>query len=398
MTDWKRLARRLADRLADEGHIRSREWHRVFCAVPRHVFVPWFFEQADMYRWTRVDGADPAQRYRWLAAVYSNTTLVTALVDLMLPAEHGGGVWPIAVSSSTVPSLMVQMLEDLDVYDGQRVLEIGTGTGYHAALLSERLGERNVFSVDLRPDLIEAARTRLDRAGYRPTLVAADGAAGLPEHGPYDRIIATCCVEHVPPAWIEQLRPGGMLLADIKGAMAAGNIAALHRRDEPVVEGRFCAQWGGFMAMQHQLDIPSGEAPPPAGDHAEERLTDLSPQTVHQQHQPFPLVAQLSLPAGTQLQLSGVDPDQATRLVAPDGSWCDVAHQSDPDGYFRVTEDGPHRLWRIVEDAHRRYAQLGEPRWERLGVTASATEQWVWLDDPNGAVRWSIGRPSQHDE
>ena len=54
-------------------------------------------------------------------------------------------------------------------------------------------------------------------------------------------------MQHVPPAWIEQLRPGGMLLADLKGAMAAGNLAALHRHDEPVVEGRFCAQWSGFM-------------------------------------------------------------------------------------------------------------------------------------------------------
>ncbi len=116
-----------------------------------------------------------------------------------------------------------------------------------------------MFSVDLRPDLIKAASARLERAGYRPTLAAADGVTGLPEHDPFDRIIATCCVQHLPPAWIEQLRPGGMLLADIKGAMAAGNLAALHRRDEPVAEGRFCAGWGGFMSMQHQLGIAAGE-------------------------------------------------------------------------------------------------------------------------------------------
>lgn len=394
MTDWTQLARRLADQLADEGHIRSRGWHRVFCSVPRHEFVPWFFEQADTNRWIRVDGADPAQRDRWLAAVYSDTTLVTALVDLTLPAEHGGGAWPIAVSSSTVPSLMAQMLEDLDVHDGHRVLEIGTGTGYNIALLSERLGERNMFSVDLRPDLIEAARRRLTCAGYQPMLAAADGVNGLPEHAPYDRVIATCCVQYVPPAWIEQLRPGGMLLADIKGAMAAGNLAALRRRGEPVVEGRFCVKWGGFMSMQHQLGIAPGEAPPPAGDRAE-RLTDLSPQTVHQQHEPFPLVAQLSLPAGTELQLCGADPDQATRLVAADGSWCDVAHQAEPDGRFRVAEGGPHRLWRIVEHAHGRYAELGEPSWERFGVTASASEQRVWLDHPDGEVNWPVSMASQ---
>ncbi|MPZ65759.1 MAG: methyltransferase domain-containing protein [Pseudonocardiaceae bacterium] len=188
-----------------------------------------------MYRWTRVDGADAEQHGRWLEAVYSNTTLITALVDMALPAEHGGGVYSIAVSSSTVPSLMAQMLEDLDVHDGHRVLEIGTGTGYNAVLLSERLGEQNTF--DLRPDLIDSARARLASAGYQPTLATADGAADLPEHGPFDRIIATCCIASVPPAWIEQLRPGGLLLVDIEGAMAGGNLAALHRRDAPVVEG-----------------------------------------------------------------------------------------------------------------------------------------------------------------
>ncbi len=116
---------------------------------------------------------------------------------------------------------------------------------------------------------------------------------------------------------------------------------------------------------------------------------------MHQQHKPFPLVAQLYLPPGTQLQLSGDDPDQATRLVAPDGSWCDVAHQPDPDGYFRVTEAGRHRLWSLVEEAHRRYADLGQPGWERFGIIANATEQRVWLDGPKGEISWPISLAGQ---
>ncbi len=394
MTDWRRHARLLADQLADAGHLRSPVWHRVFCAVPRHEFVPWFFEQADMFRWTRVDGADPDQRERWLQAVYSNTTLITALVDMTLPAEHGGEVFSIAVSSSTVPGLMAQMLEDLDVHDGHRVLEIGTGTGYHAALLSERLGEHNVCSVDLRPDLIDSARARLTGAGYRPTLATADGVTGLPEHAPFDRIIATCCVRHVPPAWIEQLRPGGLLLTDIEGTLAGGNLAALRRGDAPVVEGRFCAQPAGFMPMQHQLGIES-DGTPQRGEDRADRLTELSPQTVHQQDRPFQLVAQLSLPAGTQLRLADSASPPGTRLLAPDGSWCGIAHQPDSDGRFHVTEGGPHRLWRIVEDAHRRYTDLGEPGWERFGVTAGATEQRVWLDRPDGDISWPISLAAQ---
>jgi protein-L-isoaspartate O-methyltransferase len=128
-----------------------------------------------------------------LELVYSDTTLITAVADY---AERGV---QIPVSSSSKPDLMVRMLEELDVTDGDRVLEIGTGTGYNAALLCHRLGSQNVFSVDVDPALIAAARSRLARLGYHPTLAAADGAAGIAEHAPYDRIIATCSVPVIPP-------------------------------------------------------------------------------------------------------------------------------------------------------------------------------------------------------
>jgi protein-L-isoaspartate O-methyltransferase len=90
----------------------------------------------------------------------------------------------VPVSSSTKPDLMLRMLETLDVRDGHRVLEIGTGTGYNAALLSHRVGDHNVYSVDVDAELVRLARERLAGAGYRPTLAAIDGEGGLPEHAP----------------------------------------------------------------------------------------------------------------------------------------------------------------------------------------------------------------------
>jgi SAM-dependent methyltransferase len=93
----------------------------------------------------------------------------------------------VSTSSSTMPSLMARMLEALDVRDGHRVLEIGTGTGYNAALLCHRLGPRNVVSIDIDPTLVAAARSRLADLGYHPTLVAGDGTTGAVQHGPYDR-------------------------------------------------------------------------------------------------------------------------------------------------------------------------------------------------------------------
>jgi hypothetical protein len=73
-----------------------------------------------------------------------------------------------------------------------------------------------VFSADIEPDLVELARQRLARIDYHPTLVAADGATGLAEHAPFDRIIATCAVPALPWAWVQQTNPGGVILTDLK--------------------------------------------------------------------------------------------------------------------------------------------------------------------------------------
>lgn len=88
------------------------------------------------------------------------------------------------VSSSSQPSLMAMMLVALRVRDGDRVLEIGAGTGYNAALLAHRLGDDCVTTVDLEPEITEAARRHLADAGYHPAVVTGDGARGVPERAP----------------------------------------------------------------------------------------------------------------------------------------------------------------------------------------------------------------------
>jgi len=99
-----------------------------------------------------------------------------------------------------MPSLMVRMLELLEMTDTSRVLEIGTATGYNAALLCHRLGATQVAGIELHPELAAEAAERLGALGYRPTLATGDGAAGIPHRAPFDRIIATCAVPEIPAA------------------------------------------------------------------------------------------------------------------------------------------------------------------------------------------------------
>src|SRR5262249_50607853 len=145
------------------------------------------------------------------------------------------------------PSLMARMLEALDITGTERVLEIGTGTGYNAALLCEGLDDGgHVVSVDIDGGLVEAARAHLSSLGYAPTVATVDGEAGYPDPAPYDRIIATCSLPRVPVEWIAQTAEGGLILLNLFRDLGGGALALL-RVEGGQASGHFLPTYGGFM-------------------------------------------------------------------------------------------------------------------------------------------------------
>ncbi|MEU7859258.1 methyltransferase, FxLD system [Nonomuraea sp. NPDC049141] len=177
--------------LLERGEVSDRVAEG-FRLVPRHLFLPEF---------------DPAAAYR-------DEPIVTKRDEEGRP-----------ISSSSQPAIMGIMLDQLDVRPGDRVLEIGAGTGYNAALLAYLAGpEGRVVSVDIDADVVAAARRHLDAAGCPEVVVAcADGAAGFPDAAPYDRVIATVGVWDLSPAWLAQLAPGGRLVVplDLRGVQVS---------------------------------------------------------------------------------------------------------------------------------------------------------------------------------
>jgi protein-L-isoaspartate(D-aspartate) O-methyltransferase len=160
--------------------------------VPRHIFLP------DL----------PPD------AAYRDEAIVTKWDDRGMPS-----------SSSSQPTIMAIMLDQLGAARGQRVLEIGAGTGFNAALLAHIVGPKGrVVSIDLDPEIVGRAEENLSAAGTAGvTVLSADGALGDPRRGPYDRIIATVGVWDLAPAWHEQLARGGRLVVpiDLRGVQCS---------------------------------------------------------------------------------------------------------------------------------------------------------------------------------
>jgi methyltransferase of ATP-grasp peptide maturase system len=378
--EWQARARKLAQQLADNGLLDDPGWRAAFESVPRHVFVPRFYRQQSDGEWSETTVVDDG----WLDAVYSDEPLVTAL------AETASGS-RVTVSSSTKPALMARMLAALDVHDGHRVLEIGTGTGYNAALLTHRLGDDRVFSVDIGADLVTAARERLAHLGYAPTLAAVHGAEGLPEHVPYDRIIATCSVPAVPWAWAEQIRDGGLVLVDVKRGSHAGNLVLLRKRNGRL-EGRFLPRWATFMGIRDADAAPLSVGVTVQPEDGQCTVTGLDPQ-------PWAavvpwLLATSRLPRklvfGYRGRVDTGGPEWAT-FIGDDGSWAAVRMQPDEHGHREAREGGPTAIWRAFEATYREWDALGRPGWDRLGLTAGRDgSHRVWLDSPDSDHTWEL--------
>jgi protein-L-isoaspartate(D-aspartate) O-methyltransferase len=169
--DWQEDRTRMVNEQLKARDIRSERVLDAMLKVPRHLFIP-------------------------------ESARGGAYGDFPVPIGNGQTI--------SQPYIVAFMTQALDVGPGDRVLEIGTGSGYQAAVLSVLAKE--VFSIEIIEPLADRARATLTDLGYRNIQVrAGNGYLGWPEHAPYDRIIVTAAPDEVPPALIEQLRIGGLM-------------------------------------------------------------------------------------------------------------------------------------------------------------------------------------------
>ncbi|MDQ2883121.1 MAG: hypothetical protein M3Y48_18570 [Actinomycetota bacterium] len=168
----------------------------------------------------------------------------------------------------------------------------------------------------------------------------------------------------------------------------------LLRRRGDTAEGRFDPTFGSFMGIRrtgetyrHRGSVVRSQT----RDRAEQRATKLD-LTRPWEQSAFWFFAHTALPPGTTFSLRGEGPDQPPRntvLRAPDGSWCELREDREANGTRAVWETGHHSLWRIIEDAHTRWCQLGRPGWGRFGLTVTIERQSIWLDAPENGHIWT---------
>lgn len=348
-----------------DGGSLDEVWAAVFAATPRERFIPeraWVDEsEGDQMDCVALDRATDPER--WLCAVRSDRVIVTQFDD-------GMTTWPRVgrrpSCSCSMPSLVAGMLGALDVRDGCHVLEIGTGTGWNAALLARRLGEDLVTTIEVDPTLAEAARAAFDSASPAPRVITGDGAASWAPNAPYDRVIVTAAVKlgRVPYAWVHQARPGAVILVPIKTDLCAGPLVRFTVNDDGTATGSVVPPRVGFMELREQR-TPDTDFRYRRWDDPEADLThtDLMPWTTLGNEAPRWALAVAMPSCRYELwkRTPGRNPDHGVAWLADPltGSWASVvpgAHD-----HYDVRQHGPRRLWDEAEAACQWWKAIGEP-------------------------------------
>jgi protein-L-isoaspartate(D-aspartate) O-methyltransferase len=250
----------MVDRLIAQGALWSPALIAAFRATPRHRFIDRVFQyQRKQNRWQEIITRDPGPDE--LRLIYADRALITRLS----PARRHEPEVPI--SSSSQPSLMAQMLEDLRPAPGQHVLEVGAGTGYNAALLAYVVGPGRVLSIDVDRQVLAEAWDHLRAFPERRVEVRhADGRCGYAEAAPFDRIMVTAATPDLEPAWLEQLAEGGVVLAPL--ALAPGLAYVVRGRVTGGVFEGGLTRAAYFMPLRAEDETGPGDGSPPRPEEA----------------------------------------------------------------------------------------------------------------------------------
>ncbi|MFD3760244.1 protein-L-isoaspartate O-methyltransferase [Streptomyces sp. NPDC058622] len=366
--------------LVTAGLLREPWLARAFDNVDREAFVPsavWLPVRDADGLWQFVDrNEDPAA---WRRAVWNPYQSVVTQLD-----DGNGTPGPRAgdfTSSVSALDIVMRKLGHLDLTPGSRVLEIGYGSGYHTALLCERVGADRVVAVEVDEQLARAGAARLKAAGYDPDLVVGDGLKGAPGREPADRIISTAAVRRVPYAWIEQAEPDGVILTPFGTAYSNAGLLRLRvDRTGTRAQGAFVGE-AAYMWIRSERPAVVLRVP----EESRRRRSPINPAqaTAGGYLQDFAIGLQVP---DVSFSHRGDGDERRVQFVDEAGTSATVVRYGDWWEDDAVTSWGPRDLWAEVTAAYAWYEVRGRPHITRFGVTVDGAGRRVWLDEPRRVV------------
>ncbi len=392
MLDANELRRRLVADLEGRGQLRT-DWREAFMMVPRDAFIPdkvWWHDRELDSGYDLVPLNRSKDPERWMRLAYANDFVVTQVNDGRPagPDDRGDDV----TSSASMPTIMAIMLGHLESHPGHTVLEIGTGTGYNAALLAHRLGAHAVTTIEVDVELADRAQTALLHAGFDGvSVITGDGTEGHAPRAPYDRVLSTAAVQRVPYSWVAQARSGARIVTPWGTDYENGNLLALDIDGDGVCTGRI-VDTASFMWLRDQR---GGKARVGRDvydeDQAEVRSSELHPYRVAG-HRDVCTAIGLRVPRCQYLYRPADedDPEGTLWLIDPESrSWASLRHHPERPGPYPVRQRGPRMLFDEIETAYRWWVELGEPTVHRWRFIVSSEGQRVWLPGAHGECIWS---------
>ncbi|MFE0087723.1 protein-L-isoaspartate O-methyltransferase [Streptomyces sp. NPDC058991] len=376
-------------RLEESGDVGPGPVREALLALPREVLMPQAYVRRSAFdetppRWDLLHWAQPGDRDELLRLLYSGDSVAIQHdgepILGRIPGPRSGGA--ITAMSSTM-GMTADLLQQLGLRPGQRVLDIGTGAGVTAAVACFVCGHDRVVTVDVDRHVSEAARVRLLELGYRPVVVTGDGTAGW---SGYDRIFVSFAVPRVPPDLVAQLAPGGRALMTLGTTSPSWpGLAVVTRTASGAMEGTLVAEefghrggWGFdrlFLSREFRDRIAISQ-----GDWTQRIRLEPPPDSAR----------------GMWLALNHLFPGLVRHFGAEDltigapecGSWIRLR----PAGYRRwdVTVAGPRDIWAEIQDVAGRWQAAGSPQTYRLQICADGTQR---VTTACGALSWLLPAP-----
>ncbi|MFJ3976684.1 ATP-grasp peptide maturase system methyltransferase [Streptomyces sp. NPDC090021] len=374
MTDSASERRRMAAMLASKGILTSPWLRRAVEAVPREQFLHpgVFLDEGRAWRPVTALGTDSDE---WLKIVYSVGTLTTQLDGHLTADQASEPVTGVPTSSSTDPTTVVGMIEALDLNADDQVMEVGTGTGYSTALMCHYLGEDNVTTIEVDPQVAARADAALESVGYSTWTVTGDGLLGQPRRAPYDRVIATCAVRRIPYTWVRQTKPGGIVLSTVGSWPWGTGLAKVTVGDDGTAEGAIIGR-SSFMQARAQAVTPvAGDLSARTAYADSERAVKVAPLLLEEWVPAF--LAQLSAPGAHFVRAATTDGARLLYLFDPERESF-AEFRADSDGWI-VRQGGPVALWDNIERALAAWQAAGSPDIAavQLRVTDRAHTYWI---------------------